>query len=149
MAEAPRTIDSEQRSALITEPLSSHSVDTMLAACRAAIANGEDVNALDTVPQLVYNEGRPLDACLRQAHMPGKKSINENLPVIELLLEHGADPRLYSRSVGPQAIPMLLARRYAVDEEETEENRAFWVRVLRLFEEAIVKIDAKEAKGNE
>ena len=64
----------------------------MLAACRAAIAKGEDVNAPDTLPHVGFNEGRPLDACLRQTHMPGDKCVVENLPVIELLLEHGADP---------------------------------------------------------
>jgi hypothetical protein len=132
-----------RRSPLILEPLTSHSAETMLAACRAAIANGEDVNAPDTLPHVGFNEGRPLDACLRQTHMPGKKCICENLPVIELLLEHGADPRLYSKSVGLAAIPMLLARHYSVDEAETEEHRAFWKHLLRLFEEAIVRIDAK------
>ena len=64
----------------------------MLAACRAAIAKGEDVNAPDTLPHVGFNEGRPLDACLQQTHMPGDKRVVENLPVIELLLEHGADP---------------------------------------------------------
>lgn len=132
-----------QRSALVTEPLSRHSVETMLAACRAAITNGEDVNALDTVAHVGYNEGRPLDACLRQAHMPGKRSIIENLPAIELLLDHGADPRLHARSVGVAAIPMILAKRYSVDEEK-EEHRACWRNLLGLFEEAIIRIDANE-----
>jgi hypothetical protein len=77
--------------------------------------------------------------------MPGTKSIVENLPVIELLLEHGADPRLYSKSAGVTAIPMLLARRYSDDKEETEENRAFWKHLLRLFEEAVIRIEAKKA----
>jgi hypothetical protein len=147
MAQASPADGSEhpvQRQPLITEPLSNHPVEVMLAACRAAIANGEDVNAPDTLPHVGHNEGRPLDACLRQTHMPGKKSIVENLPVIELLLEHGADPRLFSRSVGVTGIPIALARRYAVDEEEKEEHRAFWKHVLGLFEEAIVRIDAKK-----
>jgi hypothetical protein len=137
-----------QRSALIMEPLSLHSAEIMLAACRAAIANGEDVNAPDTLPHAGHNEGRPLDACLRQTHMPGKKSIMENLSVIELLLEHGADPRLFWRSVGIQNLPILQAKRYSINKKVTEEERAFWKYLLRLFEEAIVRIDAKkEAKA--
>lgn len=131
------------------EPLSTHSAETMVTVCRAAIANGEDVNAPDTLPILGHNEGRPLDACLRQTHMPGRKCINENLPVIELLLEHGADPRLVSRSVGLTAIPILLARRYSVDEDTTEEHKMFWRHLLRLFEEAIVRIDAKKQDTEE
>jgi hypothetical protein len=140
---------SGQRSVLITEPLSSHSVETMLAVCRAAIANGEDVNAPDTLPHVGFNKGRPLDACLQQTHMPGRKSIIKNLLVIKLLLEHGADPWLYSRSVGIVQIPMLLAKRHSVMEDESEENRAFWVHLLKLFEEAIIRIDAKKKKAEE
>lgn len=138
-----------QRSALIMEPLSLHSAEVMLAACRAAIANGEDVNAPDTLPLLGHNEGRPLNACLRQTHMPGDKSIMENLPVIELLLEHGADPRLFWRSVGVQNIPILQAKRFSINKEMTEEERKFWKHLLRLFEEAILRIDAKEEAGAE
>jgi hypothetical protein len=91
MAQALLSQDSTrclQRSPLITE----HSVETMLAACRAAISNGEDVNALDTLPHVGHNEGRPLNACLRRTHMPGAKSIVENLPVIKLLLETRSRP---------------------------------------------------------
>ncbi|KAF2993982.1 hypothetical protein E8E13_001373 [Curvularia kusanoi] len=142
---------SGRRSALIAEPLSIHSTEEMLAACRAAIANGEDVNAPDTHPHRGYNEGRPLDACLRQTHMASSKSLLENIPVIELLLEHGADPRLHHRSVGPVHMPILIARRYASDDEDsvTDEARAKWKHILRLFEEAIVRLDAKKQKVEE
>ena len=64
--------------------------------------------------------------------------------MIELLLEHGADPRLFWRSVGVQNLPILQAKRYSINEELTEEERAFWKHLLRLFEEAIVRIDAKK-----
>lgn len=133
-----------ERSPLITEHLSSHSVETLLAACRAAIANGEDVNAIETLLDVGHNEGCPLNACLRQTHMPGNKSVIENLPVIELPLEHGADPRLYSKSARAAAIPITLARRYSVEENETEEHRAFWKHLLCLFEEANIRIDAEK-----
>jgi hypothetical protein len=73
--------------------------------------------------------------------MPGRKDIRENLPVIELLLAHGADPRLYSRSVG--VLPIRLATIYSV-EETTEEGRAFWKHLLALFQAAIERLDAKK-----
>jgi hypothetical protein len=41
----------------------------------------------------------------------------------------------------------LLARRYSDDKEETEENRAFWKHLLRLFEEAVTRIEAKKEDG--
>ena len=110
----------------------------MLAACRAAIADGEDVNAPYTLPQVGFNEERPLGTCLRQTYMPGNKCVCENLLVIELLLEHGADPRLYSKSVGLVSIPMLLSRCYSVSEDKREEHMALWKHLLKLFEEAVV-----------
>lgn len=50
---------------------------------------------------------------------------------------------MYSRSVGVTALPIVLARRYSGDEEETEEHREFWKHILGLFEEAIIQIDAR------
>ena len=75
--------------------------------------------------------------------MPDKKPIIENLPVIELLLDHRVDPCLHARSVGVASIPMILAKRYSVDQEK-EEHRGFWRNLLELFEQAIVRIDAKQ-----
>ncbi|KAF2451129.1 hypothetical protein P171DRAFT_427346 [Karstenula rhodostoma CBS 690.94] len=132
------------RSPLITEPISNHSVSTMLSAVRTAIENGADVNALDTEPNRAYNEGRPLDACLTAHHMPSGKSIIENLPVIELLLEHGADPRLWSESTTILGMPIVQAITSAKDERITGEAKAFWKRLLKLFEEAIERLDAKK-----
>lgn len=71
-----------KRSLPIIEPISNHDVPTMLAAVRTAIENGADVNQLDTGSTRYLNEGQPLDACLAAHHMPGRKSIMENLLVI-------------------------------------------------------------------
>lgn len=133
-----------QRSPLITEPISTHDVPTMLAAVRTAIENGADVNQLDTETTPHLFEGRPLDACLAFQRMPGRKSIIENLPVIELLLEHGADPRLWSEVTGALRSPVSLALEYSKDEGLTEKTRDFWKRVFELFKEAIARIDAKK-----
>lgn len=119
----------------------------MVAAVRTALENGDDVNQLDTDPHLGLNAGRPLDACLRASLMPGRKSIIENLPVIQLLLEHGADPRLYSRSA--KFPPLALATSYSERDSEAEEEKAFWKYLLKLFKEAIVRLDAKDAAGTE
>lgn len=127
-------------SPLITEPLPSHSTSVMLAAVRTAIENGADVNAPDTEPRLGWKEGRPLDACLRSTHMPGKKDIRDNLPVIELLVEHGADPRLYSRSAGLSPLGLAL---YYSTRETTEDGREWWKHLVNLFEEAISRLEGK------
>ncbi|KAJ4302877.1 hypothetical protein N0V90_001768 [Kalmusia sp. IMI 367209] len=133
-----------QKSPLIIEPLSNHTVETRLAVMRAAISAGADVNALDLDPFLGYNEGRPLDACLNMAHMPGNADVRDNLPVIELLLEHGADPRFMARSI--MISPLRKASFYAGQEGLSIQGKVFWDRVVAMFEEAIVRLEDNRGK---
>ena len=88
-----------------------------------------------------------MPVCGKLVCMPGTISIVENLTVIELLLEYGRDPRLYSISVGVTAIHMLLKRQHSDDKEDREEHRAFWKHLLRISEEAAVRIEAKKEES--
>lgn len=134
------------KSPLITEPLRNHPSETKLAVVRAAIEAGGNVNELDDDPFLGYNEGRPLDACLNSPHMDGGASIRDNFPVIQLLLEHGADPRLRARSI---MHPPIAIAKYYVENAGSEEAKLLWKRIFTLFEEAIVKLEEKEGKKAE
>ncbi|KAF1962804.1 hypothetical protein CC80DRAFT_487272 [Byssothecium circinans] len=129
------------KSPFFREPFRNHPASTIVSIIRAAIEAGGDVNGLDDDPYLGFNEGRPLDACLNFPHMCGDADPVDNLPVIELLLEHGADPRLKSRST---IFPPIYRARYYAGRELPEEVRVFWDRVLALFEEAIVRLEGKE-----
>lgn len=120
---------------LFREPLSSHSPEEKVAAMRAAIEAGADVHMLDQEPIVGYNEGRPLDACLNTSHMAGP--LVNNISAIELLLQHGADPRLQVRAT--LLAPLRIAR-YQAENAPTEEARATWKRILELFDEAILKL---------
>ena len=131
---------------LFREPLSNHTVEVKLAAVRAAIEAGADVNQLDDDPT-GHNEGRPLDACLNLPHMAGSADVTTNLPVIKMLLEHGADPRLRARSIFWP--PIAVARRYADQAGLSKKGMAFWDGVLMLFEDAIERLKEKEAREME
>lgn len=118
---------------LFREPLSNHPIEEKLAAMRAAIEAGADVNQLDNDPIVGYNLGRPLDACVRHWFI-------KNIPATELLLQHGADPRLNAR---PTLFSPLRTMTYHAENGPTEENRAACKRILAMFEEAILRLDGE------
>lgn len=136
--EARREWMATHRPPLFIEPATSHSPEEKVAAMRAAIEAGADVNQLDLRPYGGHNEGRPLHACLLRG------SIADNLPAIELLLRHGADPRLHGRSVG-QGTPMSMAR-YWQQHPHRPEHQPVWDRVLVLFEEAVVRLGPEKRR---
>ena len=122
---------------LFREPLSYHPPEEKVAAMRAAIEAGADVHQMDQEPIVGHNLGRPLDACL-------KGPVVDNIPAIELLLQHGADPRLGAR---PTLFAPVRRARYYAENHPEEEARTIWKRVLALFDEAILKLESEERKN--
>jgi hypothetical protein len=147
-----------KQSPLITVPLTARTTPEKLSAMREAIASGHDVNAHDDEPVLGYNEGRPLDACFNNVHMAHGARVQDNLPVVELLLEHGADPRLKARS---QLHPPIYHAHYYLEQaksrfksEEDEKKRGdweeglvFWGKVDAMFEEAVKRLNERDKNG--
>lgn len=132
------------------EPLSTHPIEKKLARMRAAIAAGADVNGLDESEPICHREGRPLDACLRVSHMPNGGFFYENVHVIELLLEHGADPRL--RCIKNVFFtPLQVATFGAERDDQVPRAKVFFERVVVMFKEAIAKLEEREKseKGEE
>lgn len=123
---------------LFHEPLSNHSAEEKVAAMRAAIAAGADVHQLDQEPIVGYNEGRPLDACLNVSHMAEGARLADNIPAIELLLQHGADPRLGAR---PTKFAPLRVATYYAENTGSEEDAATWKRILTMFEDAVLRLE--------
>lgn len=117
---------------LFREPLSNHPIEEKLAVMRAAIEAGADIHQLDNNPIVGYNLGRPLDACVRHKFI-------ENIPATELLLQHGADPRLNAR---PTLFSPLRTATWVAENGSTEE-RAACRRLLVMFEEAILRLDGE------
>jgi hypothetical protein len=77
---------------LLWEPVSQNPMEIKLANMRAAIASGADPNELDgtKMPRV----GRPLHYAISSLAFVNYETLKSNLPIIELLLESGADPRL-------------------------------------------------------
>lgn len=126
---------------LFRKPLSNHPAEEKVAVMRAAIEAGADVNQLDEEPIVGYNKGRPLDACINGMHMPSGIQLEDNIPVFELLLQHGADPRLGAR---PTSFAPVRRARYFPENTAPEEVKSTWKRILALFEEAILRLDAEQ-----
>jgi hypothetical protein len=78
---------------LFWESILEHPVEVKLANMRAAIAAGANVNELDQETYPCRNNGRPLHFALYST-INNFRHLKENLLVIKLLLESGADPRL-------------------------------------------------------
>jgi len=74
---------------------------------RAAIAAGADVNELDHAPDPRRSCGRPLDMAVKEYDC-NWEDLKHNIPIIKLLLEHGADPRL--EGIMGAASPLDYAR---------------------------------------
>ncbi|KAJ5613907.1 hypothetical protein N7528_007561 [Penicillium herquei] len=85
---------------LFWEPLSGHPVEVKLANITAALLAGADPNEMDHEPDHRRSYGRPLH-CVVHSNGPSD-FLKDNIPVIELLIEHGADPRL----PGPKVLPV-------------------------------------------
>lgn len=136
-----RASTSSRHLPLFREPLSNHSAEDKVAAMRAALAAGADVHQLDGEPVAGHNEGRPLDACLNVGHMAGGARLADNVPAVELLLRHGADPRLGAR---PGRLSPLRVATYYAENAGSGEARATWGRILALFEEAVSRLEEAE-----
>jgi hypothetical protein len=67
-------------------------IEVKLANMRVTINQGADVDELDTEPDAFLNYGRPLHFASDITHIEFK-NLKDNLDVIKLLLEKGADPR--------------------------------------------------------
>lgn len=136
----------KDRGPLFAEPLSRHPVEEKLARIREVIAAGADVNGLDDSEPACHREGHPLDACLRVTHMANGATFYDNVHVIELLLEHGADPRLRDKK-NVFFTPLEVATWNAEKDWEglqIPQAKPFYERVLAMFKKAIAKLDESE-----
>ncbi|XP_014562092.1 hypothetical protein COCVIDRAFT_84735 [Bipolaris victoriae FI3] len=102
---------------------------------RAALAAGFSPNELDRRPRA---EGRALDWAICDGRSVNYAVLKQNLPVVELLLEAGADPRLPSRG-GSSPIDSLEAwfKQYEIHgetwAEEDLELKPFFEKALEAM----------------
>ncbi|KAF7891343.1 uncharacterized protein EAF02_001668 [Botrytis sinoallii] len=78
---------------LHSEIVSGHPIAEKLSNMREALESGADPNALDNVRRAEQSRGRPLHYATDTLHFDFMPRY-ENLPIVELLLEFGADPQM-------------------------------------------------------
>lgn len=162
----------QTRHPLFWEPLQDKPVAAKLAAMRAALDNspGADPNMIDREPEAARNRGRPLHCAIAAGRtlsrnqgddMPTWAATRGNLPVVELLLEHGADPRLGGQDaaaarpgLGPQRLlspieeaEVNMAYPTGNLDEDFEEVKAFYTQALALMKTAAERLDRKLWRG--
>lgn len=128
-----------------------------LAAIRAALDDGADPNMIDRESVPRDHSGRPLHCAIAAGRT---LSCNEvpweatrgNLPVIELLLERGADPRLGGRDPrpGPQWLfspieeaEVNMGSPSDIPGEDFEEVKEFFRQALVIMKAAAERLDSE------
>lgn len=125
---------------LFWEPVSGHPISVKLTAMKAALASGADPNELDHEPRAEKNLGRPLHLAIEYTSS-NLSRLHENLPVVELLLQHGADPRLGGMQ-GRYSPLEDLRRVVAYNDPTMREAMGFFKEVLEMME-----VKARELDG--
>ncbi|KAF2134590.1 hypothetical protein P153DRAFT_391922 [Dothidotthia symphoricarpi CBS 119687] len=141
----------EERPPLLWEPISTEPIEVRLANMRAAIASGADPNELDGTRK--PRVGRPLDYAITTLACAYHETVKTNLPIVELLLETGADPRLPGRIPIQDVSPLEGVRRWleAFDirggnwaSEETA-LKPFYESAYKAMKKVADKLDAQDA----
>jgi hypothetical protein len=120
---------------LFWEPITDHPIKVKLASMSVTIASGADVNELDKEPDPRRNYGRPLHFASDASRIEFKY-LKENLPLIKLLLEAGADPRLPGMMYTDSALEELkCSLKGALRDERFQPE---WKEVIPFLREAYV-----------
>jgi hypothetical protein len=130
---------------LLYVPISDIPIDVKVALVKKAIEAGDDVNQLDTIPDARRCFGRPLDFAVEYSRA-NFDYLKDNIPVIKLLLDHGADPRL----PGPYRERSALEEMRDMAQMKISDKEPEWNKVVPFFKEAFALMDevAKRLDGN-
>ncbi|KAN0102204.1 hypothetical protein V8E51_012714 [Hyaloscypha variabilis] len=132
------------------EPFSDHPISEKLAAMKAAIDSGADPNELDHPtkngkrrPELSI--GRPLHYAIDTRFDHSRR--HENLPVVELLLQHGADPRLEGMEFTKSPIDEIKSDLENPDSKLlSQKNVAFFRAAMEIMQKKANELDELEKK---
>ncbi|TGO61892.1 hypothetical protein BOTNAR_0122g00140 [Botryotinia narcissicola] len=113
---------------------------------RAALETGADPHALDEAPRPERSTGRPLHYATDVTHFDLVPRY-ENLPVLEFLLEYGADPQMEGKG-GASESPLEDVERIVKNNypKLRERDMEFFKATLIVMNEKKRKLEVKEAK---
>ncbi|KAJ5925407.1 hypothetical protein N7454_008046 [Penicillium verhagenii] len=133
---------------LFWEPMANHPISLKLSNMKAALSAGADPNEMDHERDRRRSLGRPLHCAIGDWAEP--EYMKENIPVIKLLLRHGADPRLPGPEVKPAAFglqsPLEYARRLAMREWNGVDELfecGYYTEAYRIMKEAADNLDRR------
>jgi hypothetical protein len=134
-----------KESPLHWEPVSGHPISEKLAAIKAALEVGADPNELDHARRAERSIGRPLHWATEYSTFDHNLR-HENLPVVELLLKHGADPRL--PGMGPNWSPLEEMRTVVAANSPklkwaTEQDMVMFKGALKMMKDKAKELDGK------
>lgn len=131
---------------LFWECIAEHQLSLKLSNMKAALLAGADPNEMDHERDPRRSLGRPLHCALGDWGNP--EYVKDNIAVIKLLLEHGADPRLPGPEVRPAHLglqsPLEYARRLAFHEWRGDDElleSGYYEEAYRVMKEAADKLD--------
>ena len=130
---------------LLYVPISDLPIEVKVALMKKAIEAGDDVNQLDPINDKRMCFGRPLNFAVEYSRA-NFHFLKDNIPVIKLLLEHGADPRLpglyHERSA---LLEMREISQVEIGTKEPEWNMMvpFFKEAYALMDKAAKKLDGK------
>ncbi|KAF7861777.1 hypothetical protein EAF04_007660 [Stromatinia cepivora] len=131
---------------LYWENISDHSMAEKLHNILFALKSGADPNEVDHAPRAERSMGRPLHYATDTTHFYFMRR-HENLPIVELLLKYGADPRIPGMG-GLGASPMDDLRWVLETDSRNfdERDMQFLKAALLAMEEKARELDEREAK---
>lgn len=137
------------------EPLySTNPIEVKLANMTAALDAGADPNELDHELHVRECLGRPLHCCIGGLNAWGSPHIIRlNLPLIELLLSRGVDPRLQGPGLRPRLPSPLEMVRLEVEEnsnpddgEKMLQDCGFYAEALKMLRSAADALDSESPR---
>lgn len=131
---------------LLYIPISDIPIDAKVALMKRAIEAGDDVNQLDPINDKRVCFGRPLNFAVEYSRA-NFDYLKDNIPVIKLLLEHGADPRLpglYREKSALEAMREVSQTKISTTQPEWNKLVPFFQEAFQLMEEAAKRLDGKQ-----
>jgi hypothetical protein len=127
------------------EPVSGHPITEKLTTMLGALKSGSDPNELDHASRPERSIGRPLHYATEYTFFDHSLR-HENLPVVELLLKHGADPRMPGMGPNPSPLEDLRAVVNANSPEvkwASERDMEFFKGALEAMERRARELDGE------
>lgn len=130
---------------LLYIPISNLPINVKVALIKKAIEAGDDINQLDPISDKQICFGRPLNFAVEYSRA-NFNYLKDNIPMIKLLLEHGADPRLpglYGERSALQEMREMSQAEISLVNPEQNKLVPFLKEAYKLIDKAAKKLNGR------